>query len=730
MNVETINKKELNTEKLKHFLIDEIKKTLKAPFDEKSNSDKIKDDFSLKIGKAIADGIDEWIKGAVKPTEIDTSGIEDSVKEIQKEIVEYVERRWNDVTQTMQMLQNSMLGFSEGINPITIQTMQIAVGDESLQFRFVDSKVNPETVDHIVTYNGQDKTLTAAQGIIQHMTMGITEIKAVHTDDEYLFWDVKGFTSHVLESTKPYYLYIRADKTSSDADFVLSEIAFPLEWSVGYYHFLTGILNSEYENTRAFVPLYGFTEILPGRITTDKIVSQDGKTYFDLLNSVIGGKIKFLSGTEEKDLEEWSTEIDDITGNILLDIEELDNLIADFDEYIDGAFHDGIIEEAEAKAIEKYINQILSEKVSLEATYNKLYMNPLLSGTPKTNLLNANDLFLGTVEDLIESINDVIADGKVTPAENQSIDSIFVTYRTDKAALSTRIEEANKAIQDYLKSNVDAIDAKVNLAKAITDKFGTTIDGGLISTVVMLLRELNSTADTAGISGIQGSDKDLPAIWAGGTYEQANQGTAKSIIRHDGSGQLAGGNIEWDDAGNVELSGKIASGGGISTIDDKIKLNSDGSGHLADGNILWDELGDALIKGTIRNSESLTQFVQLGSDGEYPQITMRQSDGHLLIGTEADNRSTPMVKIKDLSNSKLWSILQASDFVVNSERGQSAILGGSISVLKSSGSTKFTVGVEASNSILRVVFVGLPTSPTGLSTGQLYKDTNGFLKIV
>lgn len=56
---------------------------------------------------------------------------------------------------------------------------------------------------------------------------------------------------------------------------------------------------------------------------------------------------------------------------------------------------------------------------------------------------------------------------------------------------------------------------------AITDKFGTTTEGGLIQTVMMLLRELNSTQETAGVSGIQGALKNNPAFWAGGSYAQA-----------------------------------------------------------------------------------------------------------------------------------------------------------------------------------------------------------------
>ena len=37
---------------------------------------------------------------------------------------------------------------------------------------------------------------------------------------------------------------------------------------------------------------------------------------------------------------------------------------------------------------------------------------------------------------------------------------------------------------------------------------------------------------------------------------------------------------------------------------------------------------------------------------------------------------------------------------------------------------------STSSDNLQVIMRNLPTSPTGLSTGQLYKDTNGFLKVV
>ncbi len=68
-----------------------------------------------------------------------------------------------------------------------------------------------------------------------------------------------------------------------------------MEGIAGYYHFLVGVLNSEYEGNRSFVELYGFTEILPGRITTEQIISPDGETYFNLVKGEIGGNIQIKS---------------------------------------------------------------------------------------------------------------------------------------------------------------------------------------------------------------------------------------------------------------------------------------------------------------------------------------------------------------------------------------------------------------------------------------------------
>lgn len=213
--------------------------------------------------------------------------------------VSYTKRRFRDVRETMAMLEDSMLdNFTNSINPLTVQTMMMLVGDESLQFRFVASKTDLTAVGDGITYDNTAKQLHIPHGFIQHMTLGIGTISSSHADSEYKVWEMNEYLSPYLDNgAKKYYLYAKVSRTDTTVkgDFLLSDRAIKMTDVAGYYHLLVGILNSEYDGERSYVSLYGFSEILPGRITTDKIVSSDGKTYFDLLLGEIGGNIKFIA---------------------------------------------------------------------------------------------------------------------------------------------------------------------------------------------------------------------------------------------------------------------------------------------------------------------------------------------------------------------------------------------------------------------------------------------------
>ena len=413
------------------------------------------------------------VSGSVSSTLNDLKSEEVIVDDLHRDAIQFTKRRFRDAKETISMLEEALLdNFTNSINPIAVQTMSMLVGDESLQFRFVNSKTSPVPVTHRIVYDNETKQLTAEAGIIQHMTLGINTVSASHKVSEYKFWDMTAYTSAVLDDgKKKYYLYAKVSKTAQTGVFILSENAIKLEGVSGFYHLLVGVLNSEYNEERSFVTLYGFTEILPGRITTDKIVSTDGNTYFDLLKGIISGQIKFKSGSSGLyELDEWEavdgliTQAQNTANAAVESAKNANTAVGDLNAYVDGAFADGIITEAEAKAIEKYINTVNNTKAAVEAAYNKLYTNAYLTGTAKTELMNAKITLMGSIENLISAINSAIADGRTTVTEKNNVDNKYATFNSAYADFNTAVEAANKAIQDTLKGYSDSVLNTANAA--------------------------------------------------------------------------------------------------------------------------------------------------------------------------------------------------------------------------------------------------------------------------
>ena len=206
---------------------------------------------------------------------------------LHKEALQFTKRRYRDSMETIEMLGDALLdNFSNSINPIAVKTMAMLIGDKSLQFEFVNSMTNPSPVVHNVTYNQATKVLSVPAGIIQHYTLGIDTISSSHAADEYKFWSLPAFTTPTLtDGTKKYYLYAKVSKTAKTGTFYISEQAIAMEGVVGYDHLLMGVLNSEYDGERSYVSLYGFTEVLPGQVITNKVASANGKNFMDFLNN-------------------------------------------------------------------------------------------------------------------------------------------------------------------------------------------------------------------------------------------------------------------------------------------------------------------------------------------------------------------------------------------------------------------------------------------------------------
>lgn len=219
-------------------------------------------------------------------------------------------RSFRNAMETAAMLVDAKLeGFTESISPITVQTMQLIAGSESLQFRFIVSATDDTVAPDPVSYNKNTKVLSIAHSFIQHMTLGIDEITSSggRSLSDYKIWEMSELSPAptLVDGSKKYYIYARVSKTGTTGNYVVSEQSIAMEQETGYYHLLVGLLNSEMDGDRDYVPMYGFTEILPGQITTDFIRSADGNSFLDLAHNQakLGNALRALSWNLNNDGE-------------------------------------------------------------------------------------------------------------------------------------------------------------------------------------------------------------------------------------------------------------------------------------------------------------------------------------------------------------------------------------------------------------------------------------------
>jgi hypothetical protein len=239
------------------------------------------------------------------------------VEQKHQESIRFAKRGFREAQETTELLKDAFSNFNGSISPVTISTMQLLVGDESLQFRFVDSVDTSIEVYHLIFFDAGTKILHSEAGVIQHMTIGVDQISTSHNRK---VWFMEAYQSPYLDKPDTaYYLYAKVERDGDTGVFLLSEQPIKMEEFTGYYHLLVAIVNSEYQGDRSIAILYGFSEILPGRITTKRIVSSDGKTYFDLQNNQIGGNIKFIS--TDGDYTDINDKITDVEENVTYKVE-------------------------------------------------------------------------------------------------------------------------------------------------------------------------------------------------------------------------------------------------------------------------------------------------------------------------------------------------------------------------------------------------------------------------
>lgn len=292
-------------------------------------------------------------------------------KEERDGIIQYTKRSLRDTLETAEALMESKLaGYGDAISPIVVRTMQMIAGDETLQFDLWTDRTCTTRAASVFAYDDSSKVFSASSCALRHLTIGIDDIAPLSSrkTEDYLRWTMSAFESAALtDSEARYYLYARVNASNNGTDgtdgtFVLSAAAIDKDAESGWWHLLVGILNRENDGTRSFVTVYGFTEVLPGQITTDIIRSADGRSFLNLLlnkfhlgddvayidwnNFILNGlKIKgdveadTLKLNGKKDSSGKTTVTADINGLMAMRGTDGEDITA----FLDGVYGDGVI---------------------------------------------------------------------------------------------------------------------------------------------------------------------------------------------------------------------------------------------------------------------------------------------------------------------------------------------------------------------------------------------------
>lgn len=214
-----------------------------------------------------------------------------------------------------------------------------------------------------------------------------------------------------------------------------------------------GVSTTAYINAYNSLVVYTNPLLLNLNTTTDIVGSVLRNTFNNYFNSKVS-LLKAITDKVRYNIDDIYSEIDRMEQELNDEINDVSNSVNNLNNYIDGAFSDGIISAAEAVAIEKYINQLNTEQADLQQKFEQIYNNTYLDGNPKIELnaamgsaIKQGSGYLGAHKHLIFSIMIAIEDGFTTPKEKADVDNKFVLYKDALTFLATKFQSALSAIE-------------------------------------------------------------------------------------------------------------------------------------------------------------------------------------------------------------------------------------------------------------------------------------------
>lgn len=256
------------------------------------------------------------------------------------------------------------------------------------------------------------------------------------------------------------------------------------------------------------------------------------------------------------------------------DISKLGTTVTDNKKAFDNYVKDGYLEPSEIAAMAQDSKRLEDAFAAAEKSYNEVKGAEVLKDTKELTDLNTAFVTLSTAKtELVTYLSDISArynkadtEGKATIVS--AVGTKFTNFQSAYASFYDKLGLANAYITSLIYTNLGVVIGDVAtyqyLKKVLANGVETEINGGLILTSLIALRDPETKRVESGINGV--IDKTAKgngiATWWGGYMndgevvgfdkkEDYSKQAATSLVRFDGSGYLANGAIWWGTDGRV-----------------------------------------------------------------------------------------------------------------------------------------------------------------------------------
>lgn len=287
---------------------------------------------------------------------------------------------------------------------------------------------------------------------------------------------------------------------------------------------------------------------------------------FDIADWKLASKYTDDTKAEEakKAAEKAQAEIKNTQTNLIT----LGTTVSNNKKAFDAFTSDGYLDSSEIAAIAQDSKRLEDDYNAAVESYNNVVGSKFLldkdgkETTYKTDLVSAKATLDSAKNELITYLSDIVSRYNASDSNGKA------TIKAAAAQKYTNFTNAYKAFYDklgvannYITSNLfDGLNTKLitNMAgleyiKAALVDGDTVVKGGLILSTLIALRNDKGNV-TAGINGADTKENGI-ALWLGGkaidkqastTTEEEKKNAAKSLLRFDGTGYFANGNLWWD----------------------------------------------------------------------------------------------------------------------------------------------------------------------------------------